>query len=48
MDDGVFDDEDCNQDLVDEVNIVDSGGLWSWMKIIILTMLMYYKVHPPP
>jgi hypothetical protein len=26
-DDGVADDEDCNQDLVDEVNIIDIGGL---------------------
>jgi hypothetical protein len=28
LDDGVFDDEDCNQDQVDEVGIVDIiGGL---------------------
>jgi len=27
LDDGAFDDEDCNQDLVDEVGIVDIGGL---------------------
>jgi hypothetical protein len=27
LDDGVFDDENCNQDWVDEVNIVDIGGL---------------------
>jgi hypothetical protein len=26
LDDGAFDNEDCNQDLVDEVNIVDIGG----------------------
>jgi len=26
LDDGVFEDEDCNQDLVDEVGIVDIGG----------------------
>jgi hypothetical protein len=26
LDDGVSDDEDYNQDLVDEVNIVDIGG----------------------
>ncbi len=26
LDDGVFNDEDCNQDLIDEVNIVDIGG----------------------
>jgi hypothetical protein len=48
MDFGVFDDEDYNQDLVDEVGIVDSGGLWPWMKIVILTMLMCWKVHLPP
>jgi hypothetical protein len=40
MDVGAFDDEDCNQDLVDKVGIVDRGGLWPWMKIVILTMLM--------
>ncbi len=27
LDDGVFDYENCNQDQVDEVNIVDIGGL---------------------
>jgi len=27
LDDGAFDDEDCNQDPVDEVGIVDIGGL---------------------
>jgi hypothetical protein len=27
LDDGVFDDENCNQDWVNEVNIVDIGGL---------------------
>jgi len=27
LDDGVFDDENCNQDRVDEINIVDIGGL---------------------
>ncbi len=27
LDDGVFDDENCNQDWVDEVSIVDTGGL---------------------
>ncbi len=27
MDDGAFDDEDCNQALVDEVDIIDIGGL---------------------
>ncbi len=27
LDDGVFDDENCNQDLIDEVSIVDIGGL---------------------
>ncbi len=26
MDDGAFNDEDCNQNLIDEVNIVDIGG----------------------
>jgi len=26
LDDGAFDDENCNQDCVDEVNIVDIGG----------------------
>jgi hypothetical protein len=40
MDDGAFDNENDNRDLVDEVGIVDNGGLWPWMKIIILTMLM--------
>jgi len=27
LDDGAFDDYDCNQDLVDEVGLVDIGGL---------------------
>jgi hypothetical protein len=27
LDDGVSNDEDCNQDLVDEVGIIDIGGL---------------------
>jgi hypothetical protein len=27
LDDGASNDEDCNQDFVDEVNIVDIGGL---------------------
>ncbi len=48
LDDGVSNDEDYNQDSVDEVNIVDLGGLWPWMKIVVLTMSMCSKVHPHP
>jgi hypothetical protein len=48
LDDGVFDNEDYNQDLVDEANIIDIGGLQSWMRIVVLTMSMCRKVHPHP
>jgi len=27
LDDGATNDEDCNQDLVDEIDIIDIGGL---------------------
>ncbi len=27
LDDGAFDDEDCNQDPIDEIDIIDIGGL---------------------
>jgi hypothetical protein len=40
FDDGASDDEDYNQELVDEVDIVDIGGLRPWMRIVVLTMLM--------
>ncbi|CAK9855775.1 unnamed protein product [Sphagnum jensenii] len=48
FDDGASDDEDYNQDLVDEVDIVDIGGLRPWMRITVLTMLMCQKLHPHP
>jgi hypothetical protein len=39
LDDGVSNEEDCNQDLVDEVGIVDIGGLRPWIRIIVLKMV---------
>jgi hypothetical protein len=35
LDDGAFDNEDYNQDPVNEVNIIDIGGLPPWMRIIV-------------
>ncbi len=36
LDDGAFDDGNCNQDPVDEVGIIDIGGFTTWMKIVFL------------
>jgi hypothetical protein len=48
LDDGLFDDENYNQDWVDEVNIVDIRGLTTMNEMVIVTMLMCPKVCLPP
>jgi hypothetical protein len=40
LDDGVSNNEDCNQDSVDAIDIVNIGGLLSWMRIIVLAISM--------
>jgi hypothetical protein len=39
-DDDAPNDEACNQNQADEINIVDMGGLRPWMRMVVVTMSM--------
>ncbi len=48
LDDGAFDDENCNQDLVDEVDIVDNGGFTTMDEDSCFDNVNCRRLHPHP
>jgi len=48
LDDGAFDDEDYNQDLVDEVNIVNIGGFMAMDEDSYFNSVDVLEVHSHP
>jgi hypothetical protein len=48
LDDGVYDNEDCNQDPVDEVDIVDIDGLTAMDEDSCFDSFDVLEVHPHP